>query len=102
MGDFKAVGSANDVGEGSMKAFDVGDTKVAVASVDGNLYAFDNVCTHQHCPLAKGDLEGAVVTCPCHGSQFDVTTGAVLRGPAEDAVKSYPVRVEGNTIQIEI
>ena len=101
MGEFIAVGAVSDVGEGDMKAFAVADTKVAVASVDGSLYAFDNVCTHQHCSLAKGDLEGTVVTCPCHGSQFDVTSGAVLRGPAETDVKSYPVRVEDDTIQIE-
>ena len=101
MGEFIAVGSVSDVGEGDMKTFDVADTKVAVASVDGSLYAFNNVCTHQHCSLAKGDLEGNVVTCPCHGSQFDVTSGAVLKGPARDAVESYAVRVEGDTIQIE-
>ncbi|MGH3119293.1 MAG: Rieske (2Fe-2S) protein, partial [Gaiellales bacterium] len=60
------------------------------------------VCTHRQCPLAKGDLEGTIVTCPCHGSQFDVTSGAVLSGPAEESVPSYPVRIEDDAIQIAL
>jgi nitrite reductase/ring-hydroxylating ferredoxin subunit len=76
------VGRTLDVGSGGI-AFDVDGTPVAVANVDGRLLAFDDTCIHRGCSLATGDLDGATVTCPCHGSQFDVTSGAVLRGPAE-------------------
>lgn len=102
MGEFTTLGPADAVSDGDMKAFDVEGVKVAVANVDGTLHAFGNVCTHRQCPLAKGDLEGSTVTCPCHGSQFDVTTGAVLSGPAEEPVLSYPVRIEDNAIQISL
>jgi 3-phenylpropionate/trans-cinnamate dioxygenase ferredoxin subunit len=102
MSEFITVGAATDMSDGVLKAFEVEGVKIAVANVAGALYAFGNTCTHQQCPLAKGELEDTTVTCPCHGSQFDVTTGAVLHGPAEDPVGSYPIRVEDDTIQIEI
>lgn len=63
-----------------------GDRKIAVANVGGELRGFDDTCTHRGCSLAQGTLEGTVVTCPCHGSQFDVTSGAVVRGPATEPV----------------
>lgn len=102
MSEFMTVGPANAVSDGDMKAFDVGELKVAVANVAGTLYAFGDICTHRQCPLHKGELEDTRVTCPCHGSQFDVTSGAVLGGPAEEPVGSYPIRVEDNAIQIEV
>jgi nitrite reductase/ring-hydroxylating ferredoxin subunit len=72
-----------------------GERKVAVANVGGELHAFDDTCTHRGCSLAQGTLEGTVVTCPCHGSQFDVTTGAVVRGPATEPVKVVTLDAEG-------
>jgi len=102
MGEFMAVGPTSTVGDRDMKAFEVNGVKIAVANVGGALYAFGNTCTHRQCLLARGELEDTTVTCPCHGSQFDVTTGAVLTGPAEDPVESYPIRVQGDAIQIEI
>jgi nitrite reductase/ring-hydroxylating ferredoxin subunit len=58
------------------------DTKVAVANVGGTFYASDYTCTHLGCSLAEGDLEETTLTCRCHGSQFDVSSGAVVWGPA--------------------
>jgi 3-phenylpropionate/trans-cinnamate dioxygenase ferredoxin component len=60
------------------------------------------MCTHRQCSLALGELEGTTVTCPCHGSQFDVTTGKVLRGPAQEPVPSYPARVENDALEVEL
>jgi nitrite reductase/ring-hydroxylating ferredoxin subunit len=102
MGELMIVGSPSDVSDGDMKAFDVGGVKVAVANVGGTFHAFGNVCTHRQCPLSKGELEETTVTCPCHGSQFDVTSGAVLQGPAQDPVASYPTRVQGDALQVEV
>jgi|SRR5262245_39711518 len=95
------VGNAKDVAEGAMRVFDVAGTKVNIASALGHLYAFDDTCTHKGCSLAKGKLDGTMVTCPCHGSQFDVTSGAVLRGPAERPVRSRLVQVEGEDLVVE-
>jgi 3-phenylpropionate/trans-cinnamate dioxygenase ferredoxin subunit len=97
----KKVGSATAVGPGRIKAFDVGATAVAVANAGGHLYAFDDTCTHAGCSLADGDLEGTVVECACHGSRYDITTGAVIRGPAPKPIHVHPVAIEGPDLFVE-
>ena len=94
------VGSSKDVKAGEMRAFEVAGTTVTVASAGEHLYAFDDACTHMGCSLADGELAGTVVTCPCHGSQFDVTSGAVLRGPAKTPVRSHAVTVQGDDLLV--
>ena len=101
MGEFMTIEGADDVGEGELAAFNVAGERIAVAKVSGTLHAFDDTCTHLGCSLADGDLEGTVVTCPCHGSRFDVTTGEVLRGPAREPVRSYAVRVGNQALPVE-
>lgn len=95
------VGSSKDISVGQMRVFDVAGTKVNVASANGHLYAFDDTCTHTGCSLARGKLEATTVTCVCHGSQFDVTSGAVLRGPAQRPERSRLVQVEGEDLLVE-
>ena len=98
---FVKIGSAQDVGDGMMRVFEVEGTKVNVANAGGQLYAIDDTCTHAGCSLANGRLEGTTVTCACHGSQFDVTSGAVLRGPAQRPVRAHAVRVDGEDLLAE-
>jgi len=95
------IENARDIGAGEMRVFDVAGIKVTIASVGGQLHAFDDTCTHRACSLVKGKLDGATVTCPCHGSQFDVTTGEVLRGPAQQPVRSRLVQIEGESLLVE-
>ena len=95
------IDNAKDIPAGEMRVFDVEGTKVNVARVDGQLHAFDDTCTHKACSLAKGKLDGTTVTCPCHGSQFDVSSGAVLSGPAQRPVRSRLVQVEGDDLLVE-
>ena len=96
------IGRSTDVADGQMRVFDVAGTRVNVANASGHMYAFDDTCTHMGCSLARGELHEIVVTCACHGSQFDVTTGAVLRGPALEPVRRYPVRLEGSTLLVDV
>lgn len=95
------IGNSKDVVAGQMRVYDVAGTKVSVANANGHLYAFDNTCTHLGCSLAEGRLDGTTVTCPCHGSQFDVTSGAVRRGPAKRPVRSRLVQVQGEDLLAE-
>jgi nitrite reductase/ring-hydroxylating ferredoxin subunit len=95
------IENSGDIASGEMRVFDVAGTKVNIASVGGQLHAFDDTCTHRACSLAKGKLDDTTVTCPCHGSQFDVTTGKVLRGPAQQAVRSRRVQMEGESLLVE-
>jgi nitrite reductase/ring-hydroxylating ferredoxin subunit len=71
---------------------------IAVFNVGGTFYAIANACTHMGGPLGEGSVEGTTVTCPWHGSQFDVTSGQVMRGPARRPVATYPVRVLGDDV----
>jgi len=101
MAEFQSAGPA-EVEDGEVDAVEVDSRKIAIANVDGTIYAFDDTCTHQGCSLAQGELDGTVVECPCHGSQFDVTTGSVLRGPAQDPVETFEVKVENGDLQIAL
>jgi 3-phenylpropionate/trans-cinnamate dioxygenase ferredoxin component len=76
--------------------------RVSVARVDDRLYAFDDLCTcaEQACPLSGGLLTGTTLMCQCHGSCFDVTTGAVIDGPATEALATYEVREVEGSIQV--
>jgi nitrite reductase/ring-hydroxylating ferredoxin subunit len=102
MAEFVAVGRADGLSEGDIQAFDVQDTKIALANVGGTFYAFGDTCTHMGCSLAEGDLVETTVTCPCHGSEFDVTSGEVLASPARDPVASYETRVVGENLEIKV
>ena len=95
------IGRVKDVAAGQIRVFDVAGTKVDVANAGGKVYAFDDTCTHRGCSLAAGRLDGTTLTCHCHGSQFDVTSGAVLRGPAARPVRSRVVQTEGEDLLVE-
>jgi 3-phenylpropionate/trans-cinnamate dioxygenase ferredoxin component len=99
MGEFTT--GLEELGDRELAAFEVGGKRIAIAKVGDGFYAFGDTCTHLSCSLSEGRLEGATVTCPCHGSEFDVTTGEVVRGPARDPVPSYPVRLESGALRIE-
>ncbi len=103
MGNFVKALSVNNLPSGSMKTVVVGGRKLAIANVDGEFFAIDDTCSHEQCSLgSEGFLDGNVVTCGCHGAQFDVTSGKVLSLPVPTDVVSYPVKVEGNDVFIKI
>jgi uncharacterized protein YbjT (DUF2867 family)/nitrite reductase/ring-hydroxylating ferredoxin subunit len=69
---------------------------IAVFNVEGGFCATQARCPHRQGPLSEGVINGSTVTCPLHGAQFDVWTGAVLRGPATDPLNTYAVTVDGD------
>ena len=81
----------------------IAGTDLAIASVDGTWYAVEDRCTHAGCPFSEdADLEGSEIICNCHGSEFDIRTGEVKRGPAERPIRTFPVRVEGEQLEVDI
>ncbi len=97
------AGVSGDLGPGTMRAGKAGDVDLAIARLDdGSLSAFGLWCTHEECPLADGDLEGSHVVCYCHSGEFDVLSGAVVKGPPEDPVPVYPIRAVGDELQVQI
>lgn len=74
---------------------------VAVVDAPAGLVAFDDTCTHRACPLSEGRIEDGTVTCPCHKSRFDLTTGLPLDGPATEAIRVRRVEHDGTSLRIE-
>jgi 3-phenylpropionate/trans-cinnamate dioxygenase ferredoxin subunit len=104
----KKVADTSELPAGKMMKVSLDGKDVLLVNVDGSYYAIDNKCTHMGGSLVDGTLEGKIVTCPRHGSKFDVTTGhtvgkakiAFIKVMAKDE-KSYAVKVEGTDIMLE-
>lgn len=77
---FKEVAQLNQISPGTMKSFMVGDKQILIANCDGKFYAINNICPHAGGDLSKGKMDGKIITCPNHGSKFDVTTGICTSG----------------------
>ena len=95
------VGKTGDMKDGRL-CVEVKGKKLAIFRVKGKFYCIDGKCTHMGGPLCQGFVDGKVVTCPWHGSKFDVATGKVLGAPAKKDEKSYKVIVKGDDIFIEV
>jgi 3-phenylpropionate/trans-cinnamate dioxygenase ferredoxin subunit len=100
MPEWVTVARTEDVPEGELLGAVVGDDQVLVANVGGSYRAVGEVCTHAGCLLSEGWVENGAVECMCHGSRFDLATGAVVEPPATEPLATYQVQIEGNEIQI--
>ena len=87
---------------GTAVVFVADGKRIAVCNTGEGFYAIDDVCTHDGGALDQGHLDGIEIECPRHGARFDVTTGKALCLPAVRPVKTYPARVAGDTIEVEV
>ena len=97
---FVRIATTGEIRPGKMKRFDIDGHAILVANVDGRYYAVDDTCTHEDASLASGSLKGELVKCPLHGSRFRLTSGEALDEPAEEALNTYPVEIEGDNILV--
>lgn len=95
-----AVAQTGDLPPGEVVEVVVGEAIIALANVDGTVYALDGMCAHQGGPLGKGELDGCVLTCPWHGWQYDARTGQQLLA-ARVRQSRYRTRVDGDTIWVQ-
>ena len=100
MAEFKTVAKLNDVKKGQVKTFKVNGHHVALCNVEGTYFATQDLCTHDGGPLGEGELIDHEIECPRHGGRFDVRTGEVTALPPMFPIKTFPVRVEGDEIQV--
>ncbi|MDD1707177.1 MAG: Rieske (2Fe-2S) protein [Methanoregulaceae archaeon] len=96
------AGPAKDIMIGTMKAVAAGDMEILVANIEGEFFSIGNKCTHRGCKLSNGRMMGDHIICPCHGSTFDLRTGGVVKGPAKEPEHSYRVKVENDTLLVEV
>ena len=95
---FVKIAQMSDVPPGAMMAVDVGEDRILLANIDGNVYACDDICSHAFASLAEGDLTGDEVECPLHGSAFNLITGEAVTPPADESIRVYQLRIEGQDI----
>ena len=96
------VAQTSELSPGTGKVVEADGRSIALFNVEGAFHALDNTCTHRGGPLGEGKLNGESVTCPWHGANFNVKTGAVTKPPAGAGVRSFPVKVEGNDVLVEL
>ncbi|MEE8241636.1 MAG: Rieske 2Fe-2S domain-containing protein [Nitrospirales bacterium] len=99
MADFVKVAGTAELTPGTGVVAEVNGQAIAVFNVDGTYCAVDNTCIHRGGPLGEGELEGDTVTCPWHGWQYNVKTGACINNPSA-TLKSYEVKVEGTDVKV--
>lgn len=102
MSEWVTVGSVDDVEPGGLRGVQLDDLWLAIARpAEGPPAAFSEWCTHEECQLSEGELEGERILCSCHGSVFDIRTGAVLEGPATEPLAVYELRERDGELQVK-
>ena len=97
---FVRVSQVGELSPGEMMVVEVAGDQVLLVNVDGNYHAVDDICSHAYASLSEGDLNGAEIECPLHGSAFDLLSGKALTPPAVEPVRVFQVRVEGEDILV--
>ena len=90
--------AVDDVPEDDVMGIVVAGRDLALYSAGGEIFATDNICTHGQARLCEGFLEGHEIECPLHQGRFDVRTGQPTCAPVTEAIRSYPVKVEGDRV----
>ena len=99
---FADIAAVDEIQEGKMQKFTAGGNPVVVVKHDDGIHAFGGTCSHLGCNLWKGNLEGHILTCQCHGSQFDITDGHLVHGPATAPIPSYEVQTQDGRLQVRL
>ncbi|GAB4348006.1 MAG: non-heme iron oxygenase ferredoxin subunit [Candidatus Abyssubacteria bacterium] len=100
--EFFKVAKLSDFAKSPLKKVEVEGREIVLARVGERYYAFQGKCPHRGGPLSKGELADATVTCPWHGGAFDIDTGDLHHPPPVERIRTYPLRVVGGDIEVEV
>lgn len=92
----------NTIEPGRVVSIEVDGRRIAVCRVDGQYYAIDDLCSHDGGPLDQGEVRDLEIECPRHGARFDVRSGRALCLPAVRPIKTYPTRLAGDAVEVEV
>jgi nitrite reductase/ring-hydroxylating ferredoxin subunit/uncharacterized membrane protein len=101
-GERIVIARSDELKPGQMKLLHLNNRRIVLARTDEGYCAFDDHCTHRGGPLSDGVLACKTVTCPWHGSQFDVTNGDVKAGPADDKINTWTVEESGGEVRLKV
>ncbi len=96
------VGKVEEIPDEEMRQYEIADTKILVVNQKGHFYALSARCGHAGAPLVKGNIKDYILTCPWQGSQFKITDGSIVKGPAEKPLPVYPIEVEEGYLFVKI
>jgi len=102
MSKFVDVAQVSDLAPGEMKWVVADGQRLLLANVDGALYAISDQCGHERASLSRGKLDGHMVECPRHFATFDIRTGRLISGPLSEDVVVYKLKVEGDTVYVQL
>jgi 3-phenylpropionate/trans-cinnamate dioxygenase ferredoxin subunit len=98
--EFYEVASVDEIPNGERIFVDIGDNYLVLFNIAGNLFAIEDLCSHDDGPLGDGDIDGYEVACPRHGARFDVRTGKALTFPAVVDIPAYPIQIINGKIRV--
>jgi naphthalene 1,2-dioxygenase ferredoxin component len=93
---------ADDLPTDDVMGLAVAGRDIAIYTVGDDVYATDNICTHGHARLCDGFLDGHEIECPLHQGKFDVRDGKPICEPVTEALRSYPIKVEGGRVFLQL
>ena len=102
MAEYLKVAMTDEIAPGQARRVEVHGKRLALFNVDGSFYALDDTCPHRGGPLSEGAIAGEEVTCPWHGSKFNIRTGEVLGPPTRQGITRYGLRVTGTDIEVAV
>ena len=96
------VAAQSDLPDNDVIAVRIGAREIALYTVDGDVYATDNICTHGHARLCDGFLEGHEIECPLHQGRFDVRSGQAMCAPLTENLRAFPVKIVDARVLIQV
>lgn len=100
--EWHRVASFGELDEDEPEHARVGDYLIGIYKLGDRVYAIDDVCTHEFAVLSEGFVEGEEIECPLHQARFHIPTGKVTALPAEEDVRTYPVKVDGDDVYVGV
>lgn len=96
------VAALADLRDGEVIAAEHGNVQLALCRIEGKVYAFEDICPHAYALLSQGFVEGGEIECPLHGARFEIASGRCLAPPAEEDLRMFPVRVDGDDVYVSV
>ncbi|WP_101758059.1 non-heme iron oxygenase ferredoxin subunit [Oceanicoccus sp. KOV_DT_Chl] len=100
--EYQTVAKSTDIPLGKTLCVNVNGKEILLCHSNEGFYAVDNLCSHAEAKLSEGKLKGCRILCPLHGAAFDIRDGQALSKPASKSIKSYPLQVLEDQIQIQL